>query len=275
MDDYSDFSPAAIPSNEVRRLEAVRKTGVMDVANEELFLIYTELAKEISNMPVSYTGLIDEERQYMLCHVGLSKDRPDSAPRERTFCQFALNSTDPILVEDCSKDERFKNHPVVTGDPYVKFYGGFPLVTQGGLILGTLCVVDTELGKKLDNNQITLIQKLAARLAHQLETQGHQREITASRAIDMLKVVDKKHPNMTIKDTINFLTIIEGRPIDEAGKQNLIKYDLLDVSGVMTKKAREFQSELDLDQGIFKRISISKDQAEANLDNMLSELGDI
>ena len=275
MDDYSDFSPAAIPSNEVRRLEAVRKTGVMDVANEELFLIYTELAKEISNMPVSYTGLIDEERQYMLCHVGLSKDRPDSAPRERTFCQFALNSTDPILVEDCSKDNRFKNHPVVTGDPYVKFYGGFPLVTQGGLILGTLCVVDTELGKKLDNNQITLIQKLAARLAHQLETQGDQREITASRAIDMLKVVDKKHPNMTIKDTIDFLTIIEGRPINEAGKQNLIKYDLLDASGVMTKRARELQSELDLDQGIFKRISISKDQAEANLDNMLSELGDI
>ena len=80
---------------------------------------------------------------------------------------------------------------------------------------------------------------------------------------------------MTIKDTIDFLTIIEGRPINEAGKQNLIKYDLLDASGVMTKRARELQSELDLDQGIFKRISISKDQAEANLDNMLSELGDI
>lgn len=275
MEDYRDFSPAAIPSNEVRRLEAVRKTGVMDVANEELFLIYTELAKEISNMPVSYTGLIDEERQYMLCHVGLSKDRPDSAPREKTFCQFALNSTDPILVEDCSKDERFKNHPVVTGDPYVKFYGGFPLVTQGGLILGTLCVVDTELGKKLDNNQITLIQKLAARLAHQLETQGDQREITASRTIDMLKVIVKNYPDMTIKDTINFLTIIEGRPIDKEGKQKLIKCDLLDASGVMTRRGREFQSELDLDQGIFKRISISKDQAEANLDSMLSELGDI
>ena len=275
MDDYSDFSPAPIPSNETRRLEAVRKTGVMDVANEELFLIYTELAKEISNMPVSYTGLIDEERQYMLCHVGLPEDGSDSAPRERTFCQFALNSTDPIIVEDCSKDERFRNHPVVTGNPFVKFYGGFPLVTQGGLILGTLCVVDTELGKKLDENQITLIQKLAARLAHQLETQGDQREITASRAIDMLKVVIKHNPDMTIKDTINFLTVIEGRPIDESGKQSLIKYDLIDGSGVMTKRAREFQSELDLDQGIFKRISISKEQAQVNLDNMLSELGDV
>ena len=275
MEDYKDFSPAPVPTNESRRLEAVRKTGVMDVANEELFLIYTELAKEISNMPVSYTGLIDQERQYMLCHIGLSKDLPNSAPRERTFCQFALNSTDPIIVEDCNKDERFKNHPVVTGDPFVKFYGGFPLVTQGGLILGTLCVVDTKLGAKLDEDQITLIQKLAARLAHQLETQGDQREITASRAIDMLKVVVNHNPEMTVKDTINFLTAIEGRPIDETAKKILIKYELLDEDGVMTKKARKFQSELDLDQGIFKRISISKDQAQVNLDNMLSELGDI
>ena len=275
MEEYKDFSPAPIPSNENRRLEAVRKTGVMDVANEELFLIYTELAKEISNMPVSYTGLIDEERQYMLCHIGLPEDGTDSAPRENTFCQFALNSTDPIIVEDCSKDARFKNHPVVTGDPFVKFYGGFPLVTQGGLILGTLCVVDTELGAKLDENQISLIQKLAARLAHQLETQGDQREITASRAIDMLKVVDKHNPGMTIKDTISFLTVIEGRPIDGSAKQTLIDFELLDKDGFMTKKARGFQSELDLDQGIFKRISVSKDQAQVNLDNMLSELGDI
>ena len=275
MEDYKDFSPAPIPSNENRRLEAVRKTGVMDVANEELFLIYTELAKEISNMPVSYTGLIDEERQYMLCHIGLPEDGTDSAPRENTFCQFALNSTDPIIVEDCSKDHRFKYHPVVTGDPFVKFYGGFPLVTQGGLILGTLCVVDTELGAKLDENQITLIQKLAARLAHQLETQGDQREITASRAIDMLKVVDKYNPGMTIKDTISFLTVIEGRPIDGSARQTLIEFELLDEEGLMTKKARGFQSELDLDQGIFKRISISRDKAQSNLDNMLSELGDI
>ena len=275
MQDFSDFSPAPIPVNESRRLEAVRKTGVMDVANEELFLIYTELAKEISNMPVSYTGLIDEERQYMLCNVGLSKDRPNSAPRERTFCQFALNSTDPIIIEDCSKDDRLKSHPAVTGDPFVRFYGGFPLVTQAGLILGTLCVVDYELGKKLDENQTKLIQKLAARLAHQLETQGDQREITASRAIDMLQVVVKHNPDFTIKDTINFLSVIEGRPIDETAKQILIQYQLLDEDGVMTKKARGFQSELDLDQGIFKRISISKEQAQTNLDNMLSELEDI
>ena len=69
--------------------------------------------------------------------------------------------------------------------------------------------------------------------------------------------------------------MIEGRPIDATAKQVLIENELLDEEGVMTKKARGFQSDLDLDQGIFKRISISKEQAQTNLDNMLSELEDI
>ena len=71
------------------------------------------------------------------------------------------------------------------------------------------------------------------------------------------------------------MTVIEGRPIDGSAKQTLIDFELLDKDGLMTKKARGFQSELDLDQGIFKRISVSKDQAQVNPDNMLSELGDI
>ena len=71
------------------------------------------------------------------------------------------------------------------------------------------------------------------------------------------------------------MTVIENRPIDETAKKILIKYELLHKDGAMTKKARGFQSKLGLDQGIFKRISISKDQAQVNLDNMLSELDDI
>ena len=57
------FKPAPIPKNEELRLKAVQRTGVLDVDNKDLFIVYNELAKQISNMPVSYTGLIDESRQ--------------------------------------------------------------------------------------------------------------------------------------------------------------------------------------------------------------------
>ena len=47
MIDESGFLPAPLPSNESRRLEAVRRTGVMDVAKADLFIVYNELAKQI------------------------------------------------------------------------------------------------------------------------------------------------------------------------------------------------------------------------------------
>ena len=38
----------------------------------------------------------------------MPEDIPESLPRETTFCQFALNSTKPLIVNDCKNDERFK-----------------------------------------------------------------------------------------------------------------------------------------------------------------------
>ena len=42
MSEENKFSPAPIPKNEERRLEAVRRTGVMDVDNKDLFIVYNE-----------------------------------------------------------------------------------------------------------------------------------------------------------------------------------------------------------------------------------------
>ncbi len=275
MIDESGFLPAPLPSNESRRLEAVRRTGVMDVANADLFIVYNELAKQISKMPVSYTGLIDENRQYFLCHIGLPSDLPESAPRENTFCQYALNSTEPLIVTDMQEDHRFKNHPIVTGEPFVRFYGGFPIVTQGGLVLGTMCVVDYSKDASLDSEQIDLLVKLTGRLAHQLETQSAQREITASKTIDLLTKIQKNLPDFTIKDTIFFLTLIEGRNLSNEARDALVKRELLDKNGLMTLLGRKVQKEIGLDSGIYRRLSIAPDNIQENLDNMLGELGKV
>ena len=272
MSEVNKFTPAPIPKNEERRLEAVRRTGVMDVDNKDLFIIYNELAKQISNMPVSYTGLIDERRQYMICHVGLPDDLPADAVRENTFCQYALNSTSPLIVENCKEDHRFKYHPIVTGPPYVYFYGGFPIVTQAGLVLGTLCVTDTDPASKLEKQQIDLLEKLAGRLAHQLETQSAQREITASKTKLLLLETHKKFPNFGIKDLVAFLSLIEGEQLDSSAKKALKNDGLISDNGQMTEKARLFQKQIGLDSGIFRRIVVSDNNIQENLDNMLNEL---
>lgn len=272
MSKEKQFIPAPIPRNEERRLEAVRRTGVMDVDNKDLFVVYNELAKQISNMPVSYTGLIDERRQYMLCHVGLPEDMPADAVRENTFCQYALNSTSPLIVENCKEDHRFKYHPIVIGPPYVHFYGGFPIVTQAGLVLGTLCVTDTDPDSKLEKKQIDLLEKLVGRLAHQLETQSAQREITASKTKSLLIETQKSFPNFNIRGLIAFLSLIEGEQLDSASKNLLKSNGLISDEGQMTEKARVFQKQIGLDSGIFRRIITSDNNIQENLDNMLNQL---
>ena len=271
MNNNEDFLPAPLPKNEGRRLEAVQRTGVMDVENKDLFLVYNELAKQISNMPVSYTGLIDANRQFFLCHVGMPDDMPKSVPREITFCQYALNSTEPLIVENCKLDHRFKNNPIVTSPPHVVFYGGFPIVNEGGMVLGTLCVTDI-MPNTLNYNQINLLIKLTGRLAHQLEIQSAQREITAAKTIDLLVHLKKHFSEFMIEDVIGYLTVINGQNINAEMLKRLSDYKILDKNGLMTALGRQIQQEIGIDSGIFRRILTSNESIESNLDQMLGKL---
>ncbi len=141
--------------------------------------------------------------------------------------------------------------------------------------MGTLCVVDYSEDARLNSEQVDLLVKLTGRLAHQLETQSAQREITASKTIDLLTKIQKNLPDFTIQESIFFLTLIEGRKLSDEAREALVKSELLDKNGVMTLLGRKLQKEIGLDSGIYRRLSIASDNVQENLDNMLGELGKI
>ena len=155
-----------IPENEASRLEALREYNILDTLTEKDYEDITQLAAAICKTPVSLITFIDEDRQWFKSHHGTSQT---GTKREYAFCSHALHSPgEPLIVEDSRKDIRFADNPLVTGDPYVIFYTGMPLVNPEGYPLGTLCVIDHE-PRKLSEEQINALKILSNQVVTLLE----------------------------------------------------------------------------------------------------------
>jgi PAS domain S-box-containing protein len=156
-----DIQAMKIPPFDIReteRLEALKSYHVLDTLSEKDYDRLTQLASLICETPISLVTLLDEKRQWFKSNTGLSIQE---TPREYAFCQHAIQTPDTFLeVTDATKDERFVNNPLVTGDPNIRFYAGYPLVDDNGFALGTLCVIDRK-PRQLTDNQHKALQLLS------------------------------------------------------------------------------------------------------------------
>ncbi|WP_428330898.1 PAS domain S-box protein [Mucilaginibacter sp.] len=151
------MSKFPIPDNEKDRLKALQDYEILNSLSEYEFDRITELASIICDVPISLVSLVDENRQWFKSSVGLDVKE---TPRELAFCQYSIMDTKLFEVQDALADVRFKMNALVTGDPNIRFYAGFPLIDPNGYALGTLCVID-RIPRQLNDKQKRALELLA------------------------------------------------------------------------------------------------------------------
>lgn len=162
-----------LPPNEPERLDALRNYQILDTPFEEEFDKLTALASLICGTPIALLSLIDERRQWFKSVQGLGIRE---TPRDIAFCQYAVAEAKMLEVEDATEDARFKENPLVTGDPNIRFYAGQPLIDHNGYALGTLCVIDRTPGR-LSDNQRKALKLLADEAISLLSERRQKREL--------------------------------------------------------------------------------------------------
>lgn len=170
---------AAIHPRETERIRAVEETGLLDQGVDRVQQSAVRLASEIFGVPIAAVSLVADDRQWFSARCGLDCRE---TTRDEAFCAHTILSEGPLVVRDATLDPRFRDNPLVTGEPGIRFYAGVPLRSREGLPLGSLCVIDRE-SRSPSRGQIEALKTLAGLVAAQLDMlRWHRRlEVESSR----------------------------------------------------------------------------------------------
>ncbi|MGL6050670.1 MAG: GAF domain-containing protein [Aeromonas salmonicida] len=159
---YPEFP---VPADEIQRQDTLASYGVLDTPSDEHLDRLVRLAAKLIHAPIALISLIDAKRQWFLARHGLEITE---TPRHMAFCAHAISSDKPLIIADAQLDPRFRTNPLVTSEPYIRFYAGVPLKAQNGHNLGTLCILD-RMPRHFTNSQESLLHDLAQLVLRELE----------------------------------------------------------------------------------------------------------
>ena len=127
--------------DEAERIAALRAFEIVDTLPEQSLDAVVSLASRYFGCPIALVSLLDESRQWFKARTGLGAAE---TTRDVAFCNYTILQPDVFVVPDATADARFADNPLVTGDPHIRFYAGYPLTPDGTHPLGSLCVIDTQ-----------------------------------------------------------------------------------------------------------------------------------
>jgi signal transduction histidine kinase len=185
-------------ASEAQRLKELDGYHILDTLSQKEFDDITKMASLICDTPIALISLVSGERQWFKSRYGLGT--PET-PREYSFCSHAIQTQEkPFIITDSRKDLRFKDNPLVTGDPNIVFYAGIPLVNKNGYGLGTVCVIDSK-PRELTEKQIEGLKILSSQVIHLLELHkvNQQLAIQAQGLHDHIELLDSQGQQLEYK----------------------------------------------------------------------------
>jgi GAF domain-containing protein len=146
-----------LPIKEDQRVALLRAMEVLDTPPSPNFDRICTIAREYFQVPIAFVSFVDENRQWFKARCGISLKQ---TPREHAFCSYTVLQDDFFIVNDAFEDERFRENPLVVGEPYIRFYAGAPITFSSGIHLGSVCIAD-RVPRRLDTAQRGVLKDLA------------------------------------------------------------------------------------------------------------------
>lgn len=163
------------------RVRRLRQLGLGE-RPDAAFDAFADRLAEVTEAPYSMVNFIDEQQQFFAgLHTpqGPGAQTEDGAgpvgvsrymARDHGYCPHVVVRCKALVLEDVCDFPRFAGNPVVD-EIGIRSYLGAPLIDRTGMVLGTVCVVDTE-PHPWGRAGLATIKSLAAELIEQIDRRG-------------------------------------------------------------------------------------------------------
>ena len=133
--------PARRRSDEAERLEWLRKAAILDTPQEKEYDDIIQTLYWVSGFPMAHISLVDDSRQWFKARTGLNV--PETS-RTVSFCDHVVENREPLIVLDAKAHPSFCDNPLVTGEPGIRCYVGYPIIPSSTThCFGALSCLDT------------------------------------------------------------------------------------------------------------------------------------
>ncbi len=250
---------------ELNRLKEVNTFLQLDFDTISELKQITDLASKLCETPISLITLLDKDINWIKVSTGVEQKQ---APRETSFCQFAIQQSEVLVIQDATKDSRFDTNPLVNDSPFLRFYAGAPLTLSNGFRIGTLCLFDVS-PKMLTDLQFLTLEVLSKQVVCLLEL-----KLTEKRLLQKNDEIEAKNASMRIIAQLQSHEI--RHPLTSImGLINLIKEDLHEVDEEWLQMITDATSILDYKiRSIVNETMGNKDHKIMQLNKAIEEIED-
>lgn len=158
---------------ERERISTFQNLPLINTESDMAFDDLIALASLLTDTPLGAISFVDNDQEWIKSTHGFEQKKFELSP---AFAVQTIREQEPcFVVPDATRDERFANNPLVTGDPHIRFYAGVPMLSAEGVPLGSFSVMDRK-PRELTPQQMELLQHIA-RITMDLAERERRRRI--------------------------------------------------------------------------------------------------
>ncbi len=169
---------------EPARVAALHEYQILHKSEEAPFDEIVRLAAESCGTQVALINFCTGEKNWSKARVGTGIIEVN---QDQSFCRKVIESKRCLVIADARNDPEFAAEPYVHQFPFVRAYLGVPLQNSDGVVLGSLCVIDTK-PRKFTAKNIAQLEYFSRQIMTLMDLRKTQSALNATQ-----KELSKQH----------------------------------------------------------------------------------